>query len=116
VLLEAVRVHTRGKNALIVSNRNDPKLDLEIQKLLELAIVDHGQIEPRRLDALSERVQQGRYDFVLAATGFMPHKADGLLRRAADKSGIHYVRMNRGRPRACLAHIARQLGIVQRLR
>jgi len=115
-LLEAVLVHTRGKSALVVSNRNDPLLDEEIRRLLELGAVDHGQIEPRRLDSLSERVERGRYDFVLAATGFMPHKADGLLRKAAVKADIHYVRMNRGRPRACLAHLARQLGIAPRLR
>jgi hypothetical protein len=111
VLLAAVHAHTRGRRALVVSNRNDPELDEQIKKLLQLDTVDHGQIEPRRLEALSERVEGGRYDFVLAATGFMPHKADGLLRKAAQKSEIHYVRMNRGRPRACLAHLARELGI-----
>jgi hypothetical protein len=115
-LLEAVLAHTRGKSALVVSNRNDPTLDEEIRKLLELGTVDHGQIEPRRLDSLSERVEGGRYDFVLAATGFMPHKADGVLRKASEKADILYVRMNRGRPRACLAHLARELGIAPRLR
>jgi hypothetical protein len=115
-VLDAVQAHTRGKSALVVSNRNDPTLDTEIKELLQLAVVDHGQIEQRRLDSLSERVERGRYDFVLAATGFMPHKADGVLRKAAVKSGILYVRMNRGRPRACLAHLARELGIAPGLR
>ncbi len=115
-VLDAVQAHTRGKSALVVSNRNDPTLDQEIKELLQLDVVDHGQIEPRRLDSLSERVERGRYDFVLAATGFMPHKADGVLRKAAVKSGILYVRMNRGRPRACLAHLARELGIAPGLR
>jgi hypothetical protein len=115
-VLDAVLAHTRGKSALVVSNRNDPMLDEQIKSLLQLELVHHGQIEQRRLDSLSERLERGSYDFVLAATGFMPHKADGVLRKAASKSGILYVRMNRGRPRACLAHLARELGIAPGLR
>jgi hypothetical protein len=115
-MLDAILGFTRGKNALVVSNRNDQDQDAEIQRLLQLASVDHGQIEPRRIEALTERLERGSYDLVLAATGFMPHKADGSLRKACAKSGIPYVRMNRGRPRACLRHLARDLGLSQRAR
>jgi hypothetical protein len=115
-LLDVVLARTRGKSALVVSNRNDPEQDREIQMLLLLDSVDHGCIEPRRVESLSERVEQGRYDFVLAATGFMPHKVDGVLRKACVKSGIPYVRMNRGRPRSCLTHIVRELGLAPRVR
>lgn len=115
-VLAAILEFTRGKNALVVSNRNDPDQDAEIERILQLTTVDHGLIDPRRIEALTERVERGSYDLVLAATGFMPHKADGSLRRACAKARIPYVRMNRGRPRACLRHLARDLGLSQRVR
>ena len=51
---------------------------------------------------------------VLAATGFMPHKVDGVLKDACRAVRTPYVRVNRGRPLQCLLRMAHELGVEAR--
>lgn len=102
---------TRGKRALIACNRPDPEHDEELQRLLDLERIERCELGPRRVESASERIRSGTYDFVLAATGFMPHKVEHTLRAACRARGIRYIRINRGRPGACVRHIARELGV-----
>ena len=49
-----------------------------------------------------------------SATGFQSHKVDSKLRKACLDAAIHYVRVNRALPEACLRALARELGILHR--
>ena len=65
----------------------------------------------RRVQAQCERIQRGSYDLILSATGFQVHGVDSALARAASAAGVPYVRVNRGRPVACVQAIAREFGL-----
>ena len=95
----------------MVTNRNDPDLARRIEERFAFASVDLCDIAPRRVEAAAKRVGAGTYDFVLAATGFLPHKVDGSLEQACRDTATLYVRVNRGRPHACIHHLARELGV-----
>jgi hypothetical protein len=48
---------------------------------------------------------------VLSATGFQVHGVDAAVSRAASAASVVYVRVNRGRPVACVQAIAREYGL-----
>lgn len=105
-----VRAHTNGKRALFVSNRPDPQLARAIEDTLGVD-VSWCESTPRRIDAERERIAQHRYDIVLAATGFLDHTHANEIARAAKNADVLHVRVDRGRPLACVLAIARDLGI-----
>jgi len=105
-----VRVHTQGRKALFVSNREDPELGHRLHDLLGLEITwCDGSL--RRVQAMCERIKGGTYHMVLSATGFQVHGVDSALARASSTAGVRYVRVNRGRPIACVQAIAREFGL-----
>jgi hypothetical protein len=105
-----VRAQTRGSRALFVSNRDDPELGARLEELLGITISwCDGSL--RRVQAACERIARGSYDLVLSATGFQVHGVDSALARASSAAGIPYVRVNRGRPVACVQAIAREFGL-----
>jgi hypothetical protein len=110
-LFARVRPHTEGRNAVFVSNRVDPDLEALVREALGFATIDWCEGNPRRVQSVEERIGQKAFDFVLAATGFQSHAVDGALYRACKKAGIPYVRVNKGRPVACAAAIARRLAL-----
>jgi hypothetical protein len=110
-LFARVRPHTEGRNAVFVSNRLDPDLEGLLREALGFATIDWCEGTPRRVQSVEERIGQRAFDFVLAATGFQSHSVDGALYRACKKAGIPYVRVNKGRPVACAAAIARRLAV-----
>lgn len=110
-LVAQLRPHTVGRRALFVSNRLDQDRDDKLQSLLGFSAIDPCLHEPARIGSKEQAIGHGTYDFVLAATGFLPHKVDGSLKDACRLAGIPYVRVNRGRPLQCLLHLARELGI-----
>ena len=65
----------------------------------------------RRVQAQCERIKGGSYNLVLSATGFQVHGVDSALARASSTAGVPYVRVNRGRPVACVQAIAREFGL-----
>jgi hypothetical protein len=106
-----VRSHVQGYRALFVSNREDPELGTRLTDLLGITISwCDGSL--RRVQAACERISRGSYDVVLSATGFQVHGVDSALARASSTAGILYVRVNRGRPVACVQAIARELGLL----
>lgn len=111
VLVAQLRPHTVGRRALFVSNRLDQDRDDKLQALLGFSSIDPCLHEPARIGSKEQAIGRGTYDFVLAATGFLPHKVDGSLKTACRHVGVPYVRVNRGRPLQCLLHLARELGI-----
>jgi hypothetical protein len=113
-LVAPLREHTSGKRVLVVSNRTDAARDELLRRQLGFAVVDTSGIEPSRVHGKERAVRQGSYDIVLAATGFLPHKVDGVLARACRTVGVPYVRINRGRIGQCLLHLARQFGLTAR--
>lgn len=109
-LSERVRAQTRGCRALFVSNRDDPELGARLTDLLGITITwCDGSL--RRVQAQCERIARGSYDLVLSATGFQVHGVDSALARASSAADIPYVRVNRGRPVACVQAIAREFGL-----
>lgn len=110
LLSARVRAQTQGRRALFVSNREDPELGARLSDLLGISIAwCDGSL--RRVQAQCERIQRGSYDLVLSATGFQVHGVDSALARASSGAGIPYVRVNRGRPVACVQAIAREFGL-----
>ena len=109
-LVERVREHTRGKTAMFVSNREDPVLQTKLESMLGLSLSWY-EATPRRVQAACDRIAGGGLDFVLSATGFQTHKADDQLAKAAKSARVTLVRVNRGRPVACVLALARELGI-----
>ncbi len=108
-----VRAHTQGRKALFVSNREDPELGQRLRDLLGIEITwCDGSL--RRVQAMCERIKGGStYNLVLSATGFQVHGVDSALARASSTAHIPYVRVNRGRPMACVQAIAREFGLLQ---
>ncbi len=105
-----VRAQTTGSRALFVSNRDDPELGAKLEELLGITITwCDGSL--RRVQAQCERIARGSYDLVLSATGFQVHGVDSALAKAANAAGVPYVRVNRGRPVACVQAIAREFGL-----
>ena len=95
---------------LFVSNREDPELGARLSDLLGITITwCDGSL--RRVQAQCERIARGSYDLVLSATGFQVHGVDSALARASSAASIPYVRVNRGRPVACVQAIAREFGL-----
>lgn len=111
VLLAALRPRTSGKRALFVTNRNDPTLVDKLRELFAFESIEACDVQPRRVAAKAQSVASHSYDFVLAATGFIPHKVDALLVEACRAADTLYVRVNRGRPQACILGLARELGV-----
>jgi hypothetical protein len=109
--LERLRLKTRGKRALYVSNRNDPDLDSVLCRTFEFEELRRVVLSPNRVDSASESIKRGSVDLVLAATGFLPHKADSVLKSACLAANVKYVRVDRGRPQACQRHLMRELGV-----
>ena len=109
-LAARVRAQTQGKKALFVSNREDPELGARLEELLGIQIAwCDGSL--RRVQAQCERIKGGSYDLILSATGFQVHGVDSALARAASAGNVPYVRVNRGRPVACVQAIAREFGL-----
>jgi hypothetical protein len=95
---------------LFVSNREDPELGSRLRDLLGIEITwCDGSL--RRVQAQCERIKAGSYELVLSATGFQVHGVDSALARAASSADVPYVRVNRGRPVACVQAIAREFGL-----
>ena len=110
-LVGALQSYTRGRTALFVTNRNDPDNAEQVRELLQFEAVDACESKSAALAAKASSIEQERYDFVLAATGFLSHSADFVLKAAARRAGIPYVRVNRGRPLSCARALARELGL-----
>ncbi len=109
-LVERVRTVTVGKRSVFVSNRRDPDLQACLQDAFGFKTLDCRIAEPRRVEQLGEAIEDGQYDLVLGATGFQSHTLDNVLARACRSAGVHYVRVNHGRPLTCLRAVARDFG------
>lgn len=114
-LLAAVLPHTRGRRAVLVTNRNDPELDDVLRGTFEFAELDHVESKPSRIQGLSERIASGSYEIVLVATGFQSHATDERLQPAARQAAALYARVNRARRSACIHALARELGLLGRV-
>jgi hypothetical protein len=109
-LAARVRARTQGRNTLFVSNREDPELGARLEELLGIHITwCDGSL--RRVQAQCERIKGGSYSLILSATGFQVHGVDSAVAGAASAGGVPYVRVNRGRPVACVQAIAREFGM-----
>ena len=67
--------------------------------------------EPRRIGSICAAISGGRYDFVIAVTGFISHTTERCLRRAIGKQDVALVRAYKGRTLSCLQALERELGL-----
>ena len=112
-LVSAVARELRGKRALVVTNRDDGELGDRLLQTMQLGSVDVVRSDPRRIEAATASVIARRFDIVLAASGFMDHSTDGVMKTvsACAKARVPYVRVAKPRPAACVRAIARAFGI-----
>lgn len=111
-LLASVLPFTTGKRVLLVSNKTDRALAESLMEALALgAIVVCDGNSPRRVQSACDSVRRGQYDLVLGVTGFMKHACAATLDAAAGAAGIRLIRVNRGRPAACIRALARDHGV-----
>ncbi|MBI4815510.1 MAG: hypothetical protein HY791_04600 [Deltaproteobacteria bacterium] len=106
-ILEVIRGRTEGKKAVLVGLRRDPELIARLQDAFRFAGIDTKIAEPRRVEALSEAIHSGSYDYVFGATGLQTQGTDVALARACREAGVRYVRVNRARPIVCLRALVR---------
>ena len=109
--LDAVRKHTSGKRALLVSNRKDPDQDRVLLDAFQFAELDHVEVTSNKAGSLAERITAGTYDLVLSVTGFQSHSTDHALAAAAKASNVVYSRVYRGRRLGCIRALYRDLGL-----
>ncbi len=105
-----VRPHVQGKRVLLVSNRVDAELGKRLTGLLGCKLTVK-EATNTRLDAAAKQIVKGTYDLVLSLTGFQVHGTDLKLQDACGRTGIRYVRVNRGRPLAVVQALARDFGL-----
>jgi hypothetical protein len=110
-LLMRVLAHTGDKRVVFVSNREDPDLRRKLSETFVFAGLDWCCCGPLLVESLKKKIGSGAYDMVLCATGFLGHRVDSALSHACRKAGIRFVRVNKGRPLACLMALARDLGL-----
>jgi hypothetical protein len=101
---------TKGKRVLFIVNRKDPENEERLRAVLGPSHLQWGAIEnrdPRLVSSLCASIQNGSFDVVLAAVGFMDHATDGKLVEACDKASVRYVRVQKGRTGAVLRALDR---------
>ena len=60
-------------------------------------------------EAEAKAIASGKYDLVLAATGFASHATDRALREASRKAAVPYSRVFKGRPSSVLRALQRDM-------
>ncbi len=111
-LYAALRERLQGKTALFVTNRDDTLLTERLERTLGLSI-DLCTVEKTRLvQAASDRIGQGTFDYVLIATSFIDHKSEASLRIGAGRAGsadTRCLRVGKGRVAAVAQALERDL-------
>ena len=107
--LEAVRKHTAGKRALLVSNRDDPDQEVAITETFGFADVEQVTFDRDGIGSTSNLIATGEFDFVLSVTGVQNYGTDHALATAAKVSGAVYSRVYRGRRFGCIRALHRDV-------
>lgn len=107
-LLSNARGHCDGKRLVIVSHRRDPELRGRLDRALPTAQIEWAVAEPKRLQELVGKIQDQSFDLVLGALGLQAPTPDRSLALACRIAETPYLRVNRGRPVACLRAITQR--------
>lgn len=111
-LVSAILPVTAGRRVLFVSNRADNTLKSRLLELLKFSSIDWcDSSQHNRVVNHCRSIENGAYDLVLSATGFQLHRTEIVLAQATALAKIPLVRVNRGRPMACVRAVARHYGI-----
>lgn len=107
--LDFAKQLVKGRNALVISNRQDLFLQKAYEEKfgLEVNWIDLNQ--NRNLQAQAEAIERKQYDLVFTVTGFMNHASEGIIKKACLKSCVHYISVGKGRPQKAALHILRVL-------
>lgn len=106
-LIDRARGRCAGKRIVVVSHRRDPDLRVRLDEVLDAASLEWTVAEPNRLKALGEEITGNSFDLVLGALGLQAPQPDRFLADACRRSDTLYLRVNRGRPIACLRALSR---------
>lgn len=96
--LVELRAYFGGRRALLVSNRAAPEIEKLLADRLGLvceAVASVGN--PRRRQALLQRIRRGSYDIVLVAQGFSNHADTEQFGAACRQVGTYFCAVDKGR-------------------
>lgn len=111
LILAEVQKLTEGKHILFVTNRDDVRLQQDLERELKCKVTLKDGGRPSTMRAVIKSVDGDRYDFVLMATGFNNHSADAALCRATKAQGLPYVRVQKGRLAATIRALGRAFNV-----
>ncbi len=110
-LTMAVRNRVRGARVLVMAPRDDRRLRERLERLLGVSTEHLDFDKKNRVDDIAASVRKGNFGLIVAMTGFMAHRIQDKIKPLAIAAGTPYVCANKGRPRACIEAIARDLGV-----
>lgn len=95
-IAKRVRRHTKGKRLLFVTNRNDKRLQKELETNLQCE-VSLKNINDLKAKMIADGITADKYNMMLLATSFMDHSSLGVLTRKAKSENVPVVRVSKGR-------------------
>lgn len=110
LLLKSVQKYTNGKRVLFVGNREDSKLQTELEKALGCKVTMKN-CNTTREKAIVDGVTAHRFDLVLVATSFVGHGVSNGVARKAKAEGLPCVRVSKGRTAATVRALARAFNL-----
>lgn len=102
---------TADKHILFVTNRDDQRLQKDLEGALKCKVTLKDGGNPRTIKAIVKSVDATKYDFVLMATGFNNASADAALCRATKAEGLPYIRVQKGRLGATIRALGRAFNL-----
>jgi hypothetical protein len=94
----AWRVHTEGKRAVVVGGE-DQREDIRARAAVAFgfaALEWHPANQPKRLEVLARRAQQGSFDLVILLKRFISHRVEDILVKRCKKYGVRYLYLEQG--------------------
>jgi hypothetical protein len=111
-LFARVRDVIGGMRAVVISNRKDHNLETGLERELGIeAVVVDAAGRPRRISAIADRISSLCCDLVISITGFLPHKDETVLARAARKADVPYIRARKNSVSSIARAVERDLGL-----
>lgn len=87
----------KGRHITYVSNKHDSDLCEQLTFRYQPSEVDYIVAQPRKIQALCERIRNKSTDVVLIANGFLYHKEVDPIVAACKSAGVPFVPVRKGR-------------------
>jgi len=110
-MLDAILPHTRGKRALLITNRADPELEAVLKDTFEFGRLRLDESSLAKLSSYKQSISRGTFDLVILATGFQSHAMEHAIKPAARAAQIPYISAYRARRLDCMRAMMRDLAL-----